>query len=188
MADIRKKIDELNEVYSRLREKAVRIVGAFKKLEADVSWGWYAGHNVDVRGSFVYEAFPIPVITVKDICEIGVDLKGAYIEGRIFSAEADAFDFDRLAGYDFCVYGSDSYLSELYDSRKSGEDELDELMFSLDETDSELCIDLIFPAMPTINVIIEACSLLMELGTHILPVDAGELGDCYTAENEELFN
>ena len=89
MANFRKTVEELNRIYAPLREKAVRIINTLEKLGADVEWGWYAGHSVDRKGELLFEAFPIPVITVKDICEIGVDLRGAFIEGRLFASEAE---------------------------------------------------------------------------------------------------
>jgi len=169
MADLNKTTNELNRIYSNLKEKAVRIINTFKKLEADVEWCWCAGHSIEHKGALVYEQFPIPVITIGDVCEIGVDLKGIYIEGKLFAAEADGADFSLLEGYDFCVYGAREYLTDLYDSRRDDIAVLNEALFDTEEF--ELCIDLVFKDTPPLSRIVEACALMQKLGTHAESVD-----------------
>lgn len=173
MANLRKTIDELNRVYAPLKEKTIRIVNMLKKLGADTEWGWFAGHSIDRRGELIYEEFPIPVITVKDVCEIGVDLKGVFIEGKLFLSEADEVDFSILEGLHFCVYGAENYLEDLFDSERDTIEDLEEALFDLEEF--EICINIEYKDTPPISEIVRACSLLNELGTHTLPVDAEKL-------------
>ena len=151
MADRTRSIEELNLIYSRLREKAVRLTTTLKKLKADVCWGWYAGHNADIGGVSIYEEFPIPVVTVNDVCEIGIDIQGMYIEGKIYTQEADTFEWPMLSGYDLTVCGASGYMNLLYDSRIDGREVLEDIMFAYDGEDSELCIDLLFPKTPNIE-------------------------------------
>lgn len=185
MANLRKTYDELNRIYAPLKEKTVRIINTLKKLGADVEWGWYAGHSIDRRGELIYEEFPIPVITLKDICEIGVDLKGAFIEGKLFLSESDEVDFSLLDGLHFCVYGAENYLEDLFDSNRDSLKDLDEALFELDEF--EICINIEYKDTPPISEIVRACSLLKSIGTHILPVMEDDLcsvtdSDAYDSE------
>ena len=179
MADLKRTMEELNRIYAPLKEKTVRIVNTLERLGAEVEWGWYAGHSVDRRGELFYEEFPIPVITVKDVCEIGVDLKGAFIEGKLFASEADGADFGLLKGLHFCVYGAESYLTDMFDSEKNDISELDELLFDTEET--ELCVNVEYSSTPTISEIVRVCALMKQLGTHALPADVEELLE----QNEE---
>lgn len=180
MANLKKTMEELNRVYAPLKEKAVRIVNTLKKLDAEVEWAWYSGHSVSRKGELVYEEFPIPVITVKDVCEIGVDLKGLFIEGKVFASESDEVDFSKLEGLHFCVYGADAYLEDLYDSARDSITDLEEALFDTEEF--ELCINVEFKDTPQLGEIVRVCALMAEIGTHILPVSIEEV--CGAADNE----
>lgn len=173
MANLRKAIEELNRIYAPLKEKTVRIVNTMKKLDAEVEWGWYAGHSIDRKGELVYEEFPIPVITVGDVCEIGVDLKGVFIEGKLFASEADEVDFALLDGLHFCVYGAENYLEDMFDSNRDRLEDLDEALFDTEEF--ELCVNIEYKDTPAISEIVRACAILKQIGTHIRQVDAEEI-------------
>lgn len=76
------------------------------------------------------EHFPIPVITVEDICDIGVDLAHIFIEGKLKRECALKFDFSLLKEYRFEVYGVQDYLNDFYNASLSIEGIKDRILSS----------------------------------------------------------
>lgn len=106
--------DLLNSVYEPLYKRTAAVLSKLKKLNYDVTWGYYGFHSVKNKEEFTTELFPIPVITVKDICDIGIDLDSIFIEGKLKRDAALKFDFSLLKDYNFEVYGVNEYLKDFY--------------------------------------------------------------------------
>ena len=104
---------QLNQVYAPLRSKALRLSGVLAKMGIEAKWGWYANHSVKVDGEYQTEEFPIPVVDVGDLCEIGFNLDGCWLEFQLPRAAALTFDWGRLPG-DAEVYGVENYLLDFY--------------------------------------------------------------------------
>lgn len=69
--------DELNDIYRKLENRMHRIVALFTSLHKgfDCSGGYYSGHyHKNAEGKYVMDFFPIPVVTVKGVCDIEIDL------------------------------------------------------------------------------------------------------------------
>ena len=104
---------QLNQVYAPLRGRAVHLTQALSRNGIDAKWGWYANHSVEVDGEYQTEEFPIPVVDVGDLCEIGFNLDGCWLEFQLPRAEALAFDWKQLPR-DAEVYGVENYLMDFY--------------------------------------------------------------------------
>lgn len=105
---------ELNSIYEPLHKSAISICNELKRMNYSVEWGYYGFHSVKYNNEYVTEAFPIPVITVKNICEIGINLDHIFIEGKLKIEDAINFNFTLLQDYTFEVYGIEDYLNDFY--------------------------------------------------------------------------
>lgn len=104
---------QLNQVYAPLRGRAIRLTQALSQNGMEAKWGWYANHSVKVDGEYQTEEFPIPVVDVGDLCEIGFNLDDCWLEFQLPRAAALAFDWRRLPeGVE--VYGVENYLMDFY--------------------------------------------------------------------------
>ncbi len=65
---------QLNRIYAPLRGRAVRLTQLLAEKGLKAEWGWYANHSVKVDGEYQIEEFPVPVIEVEGLCEIGLNL------------------------------------------------------------------------------------------------------------------
>lgn len=183
MASIKKTIDVLNGIYGPLQERAVRIASTLGRLGADVDWGYFGGHTVDLDGEQVFEAFPIPVLTVKDVCDIGVDIGGCFIEGKLHADELARADLSRLRDYRFYIYGAEDYLLTLFDSADAPVSEIPSIIAASGEKEFFVCIS--FDDIPRVNDVVEVCAILRELGTHILLAPDDEGLECEASEGGE---
>ena len=104
---------QLNQVYAPLRGRAAHLTQALSRNGIDAKWGWYANHSVEVDGEYQTEKFPIPVVDVGNLCEIGFNLDGCWLEFQLPRAEALVFDWGQLPK-DAEVYGVENYLMDFY--------------------------------------------------------------------------
>lgn len=99
---------QLNAVYRELDARAQQLS---ELLHA--SFGYYNGHyHKGPSGDYEMDHYPIPVITMRGVCDIEVDLDGISVTAKLARADALRFDFGKLAAYDFEVYGVENYLDD----------------------------------------------------------------------------
>ena len=104
----------LNEAYERLglEKETIQRILDFKKLKYKT--GYYPNHSIKKDMDFIVEAYPIPVITVNEIIDIGVDLEHVFFEFRFDKEKAVKMDFSIFSKYKFEVYGINNYLEDYY--------------------------------------------------------------------------
>ena len=104
---------QLNQIYAPLRGRANRLARALAEGGLKAEWGWYANHAVKIDGEYQGEEFPIPVMDVGDLCEIGFNLDDCWVEFQLSRKAALAFDWAQLPeGAE--VYGVEQYLVDFY--------------------------------------------------------------------------
>ena len=109
--------DELNEIYRELENRMHRITALFSSLHKgfDFSCGYYNGHyHKNAEGKYVMDFFPIPVVTVKGLCDIEIDLDKVSISTKLRREVALNYSYEKLAAYEFEAYGVDEYLDDFY--------------------------------------------------------------------------
>ena len=109
--------EELNEVYKKLDLRMHKIAAPFTSLhkEYDFSCGYYNGHyHKATDGKYVMDYFPIPVITIKGLCDIEIDLDKVSISTKLKREVALSYEYEKLSGYKFEAYGVDEYLDDFY--------------------------------------------------------------------------
>jgi len=78
------------------------------------SAGWFNLHSLKYGDDFITEYFPIPVLSVKGVGDIGLDLDQIFIETTISKEKALNLKLDKLNEYNIEVYGVSDYLIDYY--------------------------------------------------------------------------
>lgn len=160
-----KTLEILNDVYRQLDERAVRLKNLLSKLGYSVSMGYYNQHTVAIDGDMLLEHYPIPVITIKDICEIGLDIMQVYVESKFYREEAIGIDFSKLKKYNFECYGVNEYLENFYEPGMA----LEDIAASIEQSgDDEFAINIVLDGEPLTKEIIECIQRVEDLGGHAI--------------------
>lgn len=152
----------LNNAYLRLEEKHAALIHALAHPMFDVESGWYNGHyqKNDV-GEWVRDAYPIPVITVKELCDIEIQFHGLSVSTKLKRDAAIAYSFEKMMAYEFEAYGVENYLSDYYHPGQTVEELRDNLKAS-DET--EIGFSFSFPLESEGQQILAFAKLLRQEG------------------------
>jgi hypothetical protein len=150
----------LNREYEPLRLHTHQVLKALTELGFEYEWGYFAQHSVRNGSEWFLEHYPIPVITIRDICEVGFDLSQTFIEYKVSRERALGFDFKRLKAFNFEVYGVKEYLNDFYNTTQDIED----IRGKIDKSDEqEIGISLFFGYMESVETIINAVSSLQQI-------------------------
>lgn len=108
---------ELNEFYKTLHNKAQNLILPFISVHEKYNcvMGFYNGHySKNDDGIYEMEFYPIPVISIKDCCDIEVGLDTISISTKLSRHEVEFFDYSLLEKYKFEAYGVENYLDDYY--------------------------------------------------------------------------
>lgn len=180
-----KTIEFLNDVYRQLDERSVRLSNLLSKLGYSVERGYFNQHTVTVDEEMLLEHYPIPVITIKDVCEIGLDIMQVSIEGRFYREEALNLDFSKLKKYKFECYGIENYLENFYEPGMALEDIAGSIELS---EENEIGVNIILDGEPLTKEIIECIQLIEDLGAHVISRDAEKDDDGGAFDTEIKIN
>jgi hypothetical protein len=152
----------LNEEYEPLRAHTHAMVKALKKSGFEYEWGFFAQHSVRNGSEWFFEHYPIPVITVKNVCEIGFDIPETFIEFKLKREHAIAFDFSRLQDCRFDIYGINDYLNDIY---HIGQD-IRDIHAKIEKCDDlEIGISLLFGYLEPVENLMQAVNRVKEIVT-----------------------
>lgn len=133
----------LNKAYSGLEAKHNEIVCALTHRAFQLESGWYNGHyQKNLDGKWVRDAYPIPVITVKGLCDIEIQFDRISVSTKLKREMALAHSFDQLMDYEFEAYGVEDYLSDYYHSGQSVQEMKDNIQAS---NEAEIGFSVSFP-------------------------------------------
>jgi len=111
-------VNQLNDIYKPLCDRADCIDRDLRELGYTITKSFYNNHSVKIDGSFVAELFPIPVITVKGIGDIGVDIDYVWFEVLLPKEKVLLLDYNSIAKeHRFEIYGSQDYLKDIYNEQ-----------------------------------------------------------------------
>ncbi len=129
---------KLNEIYYPLHEKATEILFALHAHGLEAESGWFNGHySRGESGEYKCDYFPIPVISVKGICDIEIGLDKITLSCKLKRDDALTCDFGDI-NIPFEAFGVVDYLSDYYVSGMTIED-LRENIRRSDETEIGFC-------------------------------------------------
>jgi len=152
----------LNEAYSELEAKHDDIMHILKRQGFSLESGWYNGHyQKESDGKWVRDAYPIPVITVKELCDIEIQFDSISVSTKRKREMALAYSFQPLMKYDFEVYGVEDYLSDYYHLGQSVQEMKEKIQKS---SEAEIGISFSFPFEVTGQEVSELVKLLGQEG------------------------
>jgi hypothetical protein len=155
-----KRMQVLNSAYEPLRTHTHTLLKALTNSGFEYEWGYFAQHSVRNGSEWFLEHYPIPVITVKNICEIGFDISRTFIEYKFKREDAIAFDFSRFYGFTFEVYGITDYLNDFYNA---GQD-INDIHAKIENSDEkEIGVSLLFGYLESIENLMKAVNKLKEI-------------------------
>jgi len=134
---------ELNEIYKSLCTKSNEICDGFKKAGFKVASGFHNNHYVRNGEGFCIEHYPIPVLGIAGVGDVGIDIDATWMEIVLDKKIAVSLDYPSLARlYSFEVYGSENFLSDFHNEQSSPHEIVEKLQ-ACDE--SQICITFTFP-------------------------------------------
>lgn len=149
--------ETLNAIYRPLEAKRAEIQAALRLPGISVASAYYNGHyQKDADGDYVRNDYPIPVVEATGLCAIEIEPDFLFVSARRTRESALAYDFDRLRGYFFEVYGVQDYLTD-YD----GENVKDAILGS---AEAEIGFSFRFPFATDGEALFRFASFLLEEG------------------------
>lgn len=117
-------MDSIFQLLNTVYEPIYKYIQSFFKVLTlqegyDCKWGFYNNHSIKKNGVWETEHYPIPVITIHEICDIGFDIDRTFVECKIKREKALEFQWKLLLDYRFEVYGAEDYLNDFYNESLS---------------------------------------------------------------------
>lgn len=105
--------ETLRAIYRPLESKRAAVQDALRPLGLRVASAYYHGHyQRDEDGDYVRNDYPIPVVEVTGLCDIEIEPDHLSVFAKLTRERALAYDFTRLRGYSYEVYGVQDYLTD----------------------------------------------------------------------------
>ena len=128
------KVLDLNKTYIPLIKHAKSCQTILKNKNIDSKYLWANNHYEEYRKNFICESYPIPVIEIKGIGDIGFNIGSCFYEGYFSKERLLSFDFNLLRRFDtLTMYGENNYLEDIYNSQMNNAD-IKELIYGSNET------------------------------------------------------
>ena len=107
-------IKELNELYQIIHEERAMVMAILEHHYLDYTLGYYPYHSFKENNEFFIEQYPIPVLTIQETVDIGIDINQIFFEFKFTREDAVSFDYKRLLPFTFEVYGVDDFYHDFY--------------------------------------------------------------------------
>jgi len=128
----------LNSIYKPLCEKSAEISTGFRSKGYAVTNGFYNNHSIRIGDGFTTEIFPIPVVFVEGVGDIGIDIETIWFEVKVSKEKALTLDYHDLESkYNFEIYGMEDYLTDIYNAQLTIPEISDKIRIS---PESSFCI------------------------------------------------
>ena len=152
----------INETYQRLEGECLEIHTQLKAFNLPLEWGWYNGHyHKNNSGEWEREFYPIPVITIKNLCDIEIGIDNISISTKLRREHAVQYSFSKFESYTFEAYGVENYLEDFY---TSGESLLTMKAKILESNETEIGFSFYFSKDGTKSSIKDVIQLLIDEG------------------------
>lgn len=104
-------LGEINAAYHQLEMKRAEVVYALSHTVFELESGWYSGHyHKGANGDWIREAYPIPVVSVKGLCDIEISFDKLNVSAKLKRAKAIEYSYEKFSKYAFEAYGVEDYL------------------------------------------------------------------------------
>ena len=109
------KRDTLNKMYAPLTARTDELTVELKKqfVNRNVSKGFFNGHfHKDDAGEYRADYYPIPVISVIDLCDIELDFDETSVTSKLSKEQLLSLNINDMCDFYYEVYGISDYLSD----------------------------------------------------------------------------
>jgi hypothetical protein len=155
----------LNDIYKPVYQYLKCLLKTLKESGYDYEWGFYNNHSIREENQWVLEYYPIPVVTIKDICDIGIDMNHIFVECKVKKEKAIGFHWNIISDYKFEVYGVEDYLNDFYNSSLT----LDDISARIRQSnEKEVGIAFEFGYLEERSNLLEVVKKLESMGTYII--------------------
>ena len=110
-------LKQLNEWYYRLEMKQAEIVHALHHRVFELESGYYNGYRRRDGDAVVTDYFPIPVITVKGVCDVEIHPDHIEISAYRNLHDTIGYSFDKFSGCAYTVSEAEDADEILFDSK-----------------------------------------------------------------------
>lgn len=87
-------LNKVNDAYYQLETKQAQITHALFNRIFEIESGWYNGHyHKGENGDWCRESYPIPVVTVKGLCDIEVSFDKITVSTKLKRAKALEYSY-----------------------------------------------------------------------------------------------
>jgi len=108
-------IKQLNSIYEPLHRQFKELKLTLEKYNFSYSSaGWFNMHSVKHNDDFINEYFPVPVLSIEGVGDIGLNLDYIFIETTISKEKAECLHLDNFNDYNIEIYGVRDYLIDYY--------------------------------------------------------------------------
>lgn len=105
-------LNEINAAYSQIETRMIAVYGSLYHKMFELECGWYNGHySLGEDGEWNRDSYPIPVVSVKGLCDVEVSFTGITLTTKMSRMQAIEYSFVKFANYDFEAYGVADYLN-----------------------------------------------------------------------------
>ncbi len=109
--------NSLNETYKTLNDEKNFIIKYVENIGLKSKVGYYPFHSFKKGNEFFLEQYPIPVITVEEKIDIGIDVHQVFFEIKLDRRLAESFDYQIFKDFSFEVYGIKDYYNDFYNGK-----------------------------------------------------------------------
>jgi len=110
----------LNIIYQPLVKKAESIYNIVTEQYNKAFYSFYNNHfHKNEIGEYIVDYFPIPVISIENICDIEFDLDTINVTSKLTKHNTVEFDYSKLNNFKFEIYGVNDYLTDYYTNDSS---------------------------------------------------------------------
>ncbi len=149
----------LNDIYKPLHEYSTALLNALRNAGYEAVRGYYNNHYIKKADEWAVEYYPVPVISVKNVCDICLDINRTFVEFKLERQAALAFDWAALIGLSFEVYGAQDYLLDFYDPA-CGFEEIGKKISQSGER--EIAVSLRLGYLPGEDILLDLVKMLKE--------------------------
>lgn len=112
--------DILNRIYAPIVAKSRGLTAALAEHRPafEIIKGFYNCHyHKNALGEYTADVYPIPVLSIRGLCDIEIDCENISLTAKLAKENITNFDWHKLGGAAFEVYGVKDYLKDYGDSQ-----------------------------------------------------------------------
>lgn len=127
-------LNEIDSAYHELELKHAEIVHALFHRMFELESGWYNGHyNRTEDDDWHFDSYPIPVISIKGLCDIEISFTKLSVSTKLRRANALEYSYEKIKPYCFEVYGVEDYLCDFFHKGQ----QIEELKHNIEQSDEK---------------------------------------------------